>query len=252
MNFYSGPRGTERWWDRRNPGWQGSASKTSTPGDLGRRRVRCRGDLGKPLTLGAGLGACSLPRLQDQVQQEEGGRAWGRHSDSSAPRGLYGRQWRGSAGTGLCPRAWGSERASGTGGGWGGAQPSVGRWLLGSAGRSPRFMVQRPRGKGEGGGGGGGPSRGGPLGQDPPFAGKSGGGRNRERGPPREQRPDRTGVRWTVGRDGWALGRVKKGRDEEGVGCRGVGREGQNGGGQYRVPLTLSTSTLSSLGFYVF
>lgn len=72
-------------------------------------------------------------------------------------------------------------------------------------------------GPGERGKAGGGPNRGGPLGQDPPFAGKSGGGRNRERGPPREQRPDRTGVRWTVGRGGWALGRVEKGRDKEGV-----------------------------------
>lgn len=39
---------------------------------------------------------------------------------------------------------------------------------------------------------------------------------------------------------------------EEGVGCRGWAERAKNGGGQYPVPLTLGTSTLSSLGFYVF
>lgn len=119
------------------------------------------------------------------MQQEEGGGAWGRHGDSSAPRGLCGRQRRGSA-RGRVLSA-GPGAASGAGGGRCGAQPSVGRWLLDSAGRSPRFMVQPPEGGGWGGEGGGGPSQGGPLGQDPPFAGKSGGGGNRERGPQRER-----------------------------------------------------------------
>lgn len=212
MNFYSGgPRGTERWWGRRNP-----VLAKPAPQEISGRRVRCRGDPGRPLTLGTGLGACPLPRLQDQVQQEEGGRAWGRHGDSSAPRGLCGRQWRGSAGQGAVhgPRA-----ASGTGGGWGGAQPSVGRWLLGSAGRNPRFMVQRPRGKGEGGGrteSGRPPWPGSPIcreerGRREPGAGATEGA---------ETRPNWSEVDGGKG-CGWAPGHIVKGRNEEGVGYRG-------------------------------
>ena len=97
--------------------------------------------------------------------------------------------WRGFAGVGRCLLASGSERA---GGGQGSAQPSEGRWLLGSAAAARALWSSRPGGGG-GGGGGGGPSQGGPLGQDPPFARKSGDGGNRERGPPRETlvwRPD--------------------------------------------------------------
>lgn len=110
MNFFSGAQEELRGDETAGTQADRAVLAKPAPQAISGRRVRCGGDPGRPLTLGAGLGACPLPRLQDQVQQEEGGRAWGRHGDSSAPRGLCGRQWRGSAGTGRCPRASGSER----------------------------------------------------------------------------------------------------------------------------------------------
>jgi hypothetical protein len=78
--------------------------------------------------------------------------------------------WRGFAGVGRCLLASGSERA---GGGQGSAQPSEGRWLLGSAAAARALWSSRPGG---GGGEGAGEDRvrAAPLARIPHLPGRAG------------------------------------------------------------------------------
>lgn len=224
MDFYSGPRGTERWWDRRSPGWQGSASKTSTPGDLG-IELGAEGTWGSHLPWGLAWEPARCQGCRTRCSRRKTAARGAGMVTLLLPEGCADDSGVALPGQGAFHRPGAaSERASGTGGGWGGAQPSVGRRLLGSAGRSPRFMVQRPRGKGEGGGrteSGRPPWPGSPIcreerGRQEPGAGATEGAETR----PNWSEVDSgkgwvgTGACWE--REGWGGGRVQR-----------VGREGQ-------------------------